>query len=262
MSYNNVGKVWTPESFGEYLKTLKRPDWCKRICLHHTSAPSLSQRPKGFTAQHLQNLKSFYQGLGWAKGPHFFTDDDQIWGMTPPTIKGIHSVGWNSTAIGIEALGDYDNEDPKSGRGFEVWKTTARATAILLDWLKLPVNKDSITLHRLDKHTSKTCPGSKFDYDWFVSLTKDEYESMIYGLHQSKISFSPQKMELMNRSMVGVAETLIKKGYSSAEIKKNLRRSGKDYFWLDNHLEFAYYYDAKLETAMAPASELENIKSK
>jgi hypothetical protein len=54
---------------------------------------------------------------------------------------------------------------------------------------------------------------------------------------------------------------LAEKGYSSSEIAKNLRRSGKDFFWLDDHLEFAYF-DAKLETTMAPASELENIKQK
>ena len=58
-----------------------------------------------------------------------------------------------------------------------------------------------------------------------------------------------------------VAETLRKKGYSDAEIKKNLRRKGKNFFWLDDHLEFAYY-DSKLGATMAPASELESIKNK
>jgi hypothetical protein len=221
------------------------------VCLHHCAAPSLAQRPKGFTAQHLENLKSFYQGLGWSKGPHFFTDEDQIWGMTPPTIKGIHSVGWNSTAIGIEALGNYDVEDPKSGRGLEVWKTTAKTTAELLRWLSLPANKDTVTLHRLDKRTSKSCPGNKVSHDWIVEMVDEELRSKSPVL----------KVVDQLKTFVPVAKTLAEKGYSSSEIAKNLRRSGKDFFWLDDHLEFAYF-DAKLETTMAPASELENIKQK
>lgn len=255
MSFNNVGKVWTPESFGGYLKTLKKPEWAKRVCLHHCAAPSLAQRPQGFKAQHLENLRSFYQSLGWSKGPHFFTDEDQIWGMTPPTIKGIHSVGWNSTAIGIEALGNYDVEDTKSGRGLQVWITTASATACLLDWLGLPINKDTITFHRLDGKTSKTCPGTKVNLDWFISLVKSEILNFPTPIVQSA------QMEKMTRQFVSVAENLRQKGYSDAEIKKNLRREGKNFFWLDDHLEFAYY-DSKQGATMAPASELNNIPSK
>lgn len=257
MSYNNVGKVWTVDSFGEYLKTLKKPDWAKRVCLHHCAAPSLAQRPQGFKAQHLENLRSFYQSLGWSKGPHFFTDEDQIWGMTPPTVKGIHSVGWNSTAIGIEALGNYDVEDPKSGRGLQVWETTASATACLLEWLGLPINGHSITFHRLDGKTSKTCPGTKVNLDWFIELVKAEKE-----INKLPIpTVLPAQIEQMTRQFLPVAETMRKKGYSDADIKKNLRREGKDFFWLDDHLEFAYY-DKELGATIAPLSELNNIPFK
>lgn len=249
MSYNNVGKVWSPDSFVEYLKTLKRPDWVKRVCLHHCSAPSLEQRPQGFKAQHLENLKSFYQGMGWTKGPHFFTDEDQIWGMTPPTIRGIHSVGWNSSAIGIEALGDYDKEDPKTGRGLEVWRTTAKTTAELLKWLSLPANKDTVTLHRLDKVTSKSCPGNKVSHDWVVDMVNNELQN------KNPILKVPNQLKVF----VPVASTLKSRGFTDQQIKKNLRREGKNFFWLDDHLEFAYY-DAKLEATMTPLSELENIK--
>ncbi len=251
MSYQNVGKVWTADSFGEYLKTLKRPDWAKRVCLHHCAAPSLAQRPQGFKAQHLENLRSFYQSLGWNRGPHFFTDEDQIWGMTPPTVKGIHSVGWNSTAIGIEALGNYDIEDPKSGRGLQVWETTAKTTAELLKWLSLPANKDTVTLHRLDGRTSKSCPGNKVSHDWIIDMVNEQLKSKNPIL----------KVEDQLKILVPVAETLRKKGYSDADVKKNLRREGKNFFWLDDHLEFAYY-DSKLGATIAPLSELNNIPSK
>ena len=134
MSYNNVGKVWTPDSFGEYLKTLKKPDWAKAVCLHHTAAPSLAQRPKGFTIQHIENMRDFYKGMGWKSGPHLYTDEDQIFGMTPLTETGVHAVSFNRSAIGIEALGFYSKgqENPISGRGLQVWQTTSWVTVNLL----------------------------------------------------------------------------------------------------------------------------------
>lgn len=258
MSYNNVGKVWTPDSFGEYLKTLKRPDWAKRVCLHHCASPSLAQRPQGFKAQHLENLKSFYQGMGWTRGPHFFTDEDQIWGMTPPTIKGIHSVGWNSSAIGIEALGDYDNEDPKTGRGLQVWMTTASATFELLHWLGLPINKDTITFHRLDKVTSKTCPGTKVSLDWFIALTQQAEDWKDLSKNTADHSHKPE-IAVDKSEFVPLAATLKSHGFTDQQIKKSLRREGKNFFWIDDHLEFAYY-DSKTETTMVPLSEIQNIK--
>jgi hypothetical protein len=261
MSYNNVGKVWTPDSFGEYLKTIKPPNWAKAVCLHHTSEPSLAQRPQGFKIQHIENMKSFYQGMGWKSGPHLFTDEDQVFGMTPLTETGVHAVSFNRTAIGIEALGHYSKggENPLSGRGMEVWDTTIRVAAALLKWLILPVNNKTVLFHRDDPKTSKDCPGSRITKDWIIKLINEE--NGLNGFVKSlKIDLTPA-MDSYGKNFQVVAETLRGKGYSDAEIKKNLRREGKNFFWLDDHLEYAYY-DSKLGATMAPASELENIKSK
>ena len=92
MSFANVGKVWTVDSFREYLKGIKRPVYAKSITLHHTGAPSLGQRPRGFLIQHIHNIQSFYKSLGWNRGPHLFIDEDQFFGMTPLTVSGIHAV--------------------------------------------------------------------------------------------------------------------------------------------------------------------------
>lgn len=253
MSYNNVGKVWTPDSFGEYLKTIKPPTWVKAVCLHHTYSPSLAQRPQGLKIQHIENMRDFYKGMGWKSGPQLFTDEDQVFGMTPLTETGVHALSFNRTAIGIEALGNYSKggENPSSGRGLQVWRTTAEITRQLLQWLNLPVNEKTVLFHRDDPKTSKDCPGSQITKQWIFSL--------INKTNVLPVVKPVQKTE--RGQFVPVAETLRKKGFSDAEIKKNLRREGQDYFWLDDHLEFAYY-DSKLEATMAPASELENIKSK
>jgi hypothetical protein len=245
MSFNNVGKVWTPDSFGEYLSTIKPPSWAKGVCLHHTSSPSLAQRPNGFTIQHIINIRSFYQGLGWNRGPHFFTDEDQIFGMTPPNIQGIHAVPFNSTHIGIEALGHYSRggENPKSGRGLQVWQNTAAATRALLDWMRLPANEQTVVFHR-EGRTTKDCPGSQIDKAWILELVRVGEKKQE---PEEKPLFAP------------VAATLRAKGFTDQQIQKNLRREGKMFFWLDDQLEFAYY-DSKLGATMAPVSELENIK--
>lgn len=247
MSYNNTGKVWTPDSFGEYLKTLKKPDWAKAVCLHHTSEPSLNQRPQGFKIQHIENMKSFYQGMGWKSGPHLFTDEDQVFGMTPLAETGVHAVSFNRTAIGIEALGHYSKggENPFSGRGLEVWRTTAKITCQLLNWLGLEANEKTVLFHRDDPKTSKDCPGSQITKQWILDLINQKP--------------TPVLMELVFKEFVPLAATLKSKGFTDQQIKKNLRREGKNFFWLDDHLEFAYY-DARTETTMAPLSEIQNIK--
>jgi hypothetical protein len=170
MSFSNVGKVWTPETLREYLRTLERPEWVEAICLHHTAAPSLAQRPQGLKPQHIVNIRDFYREKGWASGPHFFTDEDQIFGMTPPGEKGIHAVSFNRSAIGIEVLGDYDVEEATTGRGLACWSTTAFTVTALLDWLGLSANPTTILFHRDDPKTSKTCPGSKVGKEWVLNL--------------------------------------------------------------------------------------------
>lgn len=65
-----------------YLATIKPPTWATSITLHHCGAPSLAQRSNGFSAQHLANLRHFYEvNKGWSSAPHLFVDDDQLWGM-------------------------------------------------------------------------------------------------------------------------------------------------------------------------------------
>lgn len=181
MSFSNVGKVWDQESFREYLSTIpdKELSWAKGVTIHHTAYPDQAMRPKGFTIQHMRNIQYGYENnKGWSRGPHLFTDEDQIFGMTPLTEKGIHAVAFNSSHIGIEALGDYDyNDDPKTGRGAQIMRVTIDAAALLLEKLGLPANESTITFHRDDPETSKTCPGKKIDKKEFVAKVASAMET-------------------------------------------------------------------------------------
>lgn len=170
MSFSAVGNVFDIEAFEKHLDSLPSLAWAKGVCVHHTAYPDLSMRPKGWTIQHMRNLADYYGSkLKWSAGPHLFTDEDQIFGLSPLTARGVHAVSFNASYIGIEALGNYDSEDPFSGRGAEVWNTTAHCIALLLKKLGLPANARTILFHRDDPKTTKSCPGKRIGKDWLVA---------------------------------------------------------------------------------------------
>jgi hypothetical protein len=246
MSYANVGRVWTLESFREYLKGVKRPAYVKSVTIHHTGAPSLAQRPHGFLAQHLLNIKSYYQSLGWNRGPHLFVDEDQIFGMTPLNVPGIHAVSFNRNSIGIEILGDYDSEDPLTGRGLACMKNTAAVTKALFEWLDMPVNENTLKFHRDDPKTSKTCPGKKVKKDWFISLVQSSADK------KTPVTpiFTPPT------DLVPLIDYVVKhKGYEVAAASKLLVvKNGMTTFngaWIESAR-----YDSKSQTTLALQHEL------
>ncbi len=203
MGFENVGRVWTPQSLAEYLTTRTKPGWATSITMHHTAAPSLGDRPNGFTVQHIRNIESFYKkpksekGLGWTSGPHLFIDEDQIFGMCDFRSKGIHAVSFNSSSIGIEVLGYYDKklDNPKGGRGLQCWKNAAATARVILDWLDLKPNNKTVLFHRDDPETSKTCPGDAVTKEWFLSLIP------------GKITDSNSVAEISDKPSVGIAWT-------------------------------------------------------
>lgn len=168
-----LGVGYSPLEFRNYVETVKFESWRPTaICIHHCAAPSLAQRPQGFIPQHMLSLKAHYEGLGWRSGPHLFIDDDQAWTFTPLNERGVHARSFNSYAIGIEMLGDYDSEDPKSGRGSKVIATTVRVVEMLMQKLNIP--KSKILFHRDDPKTDKSCPGRKISKEWFLSQIKEQ----------------------------------------------------------------------------------------
>ena len=170
MGYELVGKVWNVPAFEEYLTKVDM-SWADSVCVHHTASPSLAQRPDGWTIQHMFNLEDYYKNkLGWSTGPHLFTDEEEIYGMSSLWRRGVHAKSFNRRSISIECLGNYDEEDPRSGRGLACMRNTALCVGLILDAMGLPANGNTVLFHRDDPWTDKTCPGSKVDKEWFLSL--------------------------------------------------------------------------------------------
>ena len=166
MGYELTGQVWDAEGFRRYCGTLDL-SWASGVTIHHTAAPSLAQRPHGLRIQHMRNLEDYYKNkLGWSAGPHLFIDEDQIFGLSSLERPGTHARSFNRTHVGIEVLGDYDSEDPKTGRGFQCWTMAAEAVVALQSIIR----DCTVNFHRDDPKTSKTCPGKLVAKDWFLSL--------------------------------------------------------------------------------------------
>lgn len=244
MGFENVGLIWTPDSLAQYLATIQRPNWCTAVTLHHTAAPSLAQRPKGFLIDHIKNLQNFFQNeKKWSAGPHLFIDDDEIFGMSDLRRKGVHAVSFNSSAIGIEVLGDYDSENPLNGRGLACWSTAAAATRALLDWLGFKPDKDTVLFHRDDPTTKKSCPGSLVKKDWVLGLIENpvahreaaDPSKPDVGMEWESWDFRGE------RWCVPVLEFLEAKGIPSETIIANLKSRGGLFFYGNELLEGAYY---------------------
>lgn len=177
MSFSSVGQVFDLPAFRQHLVGLDL-SWATSVTIHHTANPSLAMRPKGWTIQHMRNMANYYgDNLKWSSGPHLFTDEDQIFGLSPLTARGVHARSFNSSSIGIEMLGNYDTEDPLTGRGSLVLDNTAAALAILLPAMDLEPNGNSVKFHRDDPRTSKTCPGTKIEKGPFLDLIRKHIAS-------------------------------------------------------------------------------------
>jgi hypothetical protein len=154
-----IGQSFSSNEFDSYCHTLQWTAWRPSFAVvHNTAIPSLAQRPKGFTKQHIVNLEAFYRDKQkWKAGPHLFIDDKQIWVFTPLTVSGTHSPSWNKTALGIEMLGDYEKESFSTGRGQKVRENTIAALATL--YAILGVEPETLRIHREDPLTTHKCPG-------------------------------------------------------------------------------------------------------
>jgi N-acetylmuramoyl-L-alanine amidase len=178
-----IGKSFSPEDFDNYCHTLHWNTWRPSfIVLHNTAIPSLADRPHGLTQTHINNLEAFFRDTNkWSAGPHLFIDDLQIWVFTPLTVTGVHSPSWNSIALGIEMLGNYETEPFDSGRGLNVRKNTIAAMASLSGVLGL--DPGSMKLHREDPATTHACPGKNVRKLEVIQEVQDALASMHAGEH-------------------------------------------------------------------------------
>lgn len=152
----------TLDAYLQALLPFHTPSWIKGITLHHSAVPTRAQWHGQST---MENTKQFYIKKGWSAGPHLFlaalTPDrrnDGIWAGTPLAVTGIHAGGCNVDHIGIEVVGDYDQEPWP----FAVSELAYGTTVALMRWAKL--TPAHVQGHR-ECLNNKSCPGRAINMD-------------------------------------------------------------------------------------------------
>lgn len=273
MSYSNAGRVWSAEGFREYIEKLGafKLDWCVGVCVHHTAFPHLAMRPDGWSPKLVENLKNYYsKEKGWSAGPHGFTDKDEIWGMSPFTAPGTHARKFNANYIGIEVLGDYDyKDDPLTGRGLDCFKMAAIATYVILDVKGLPINSTTVTFHRDNGITSKTCPGTKVSKEWYLSLIREVGSPVTSPVGTLPgVDVVDEKPDLPN--LPNWSEWRLVHGFWCVPVNRFMQAMGDpdpastmtlkegELYYRGDRIEMAFY-DREAQETWAPAVEVLNL---
>lgn len=126
-----------------------------RLVIHHTWRPTTEQWQGQIS---INGLKSYYEGKGWPAGPHLFIAEDGIWLFSQMRKDGIHAAAFNHRTIGIEIVGDYDNQ---------IWKGQTKYNAlgaIRSLAIRLNLKEEDVLFHR--DSSPKTCPGSTITKQW------------------------------------------------------------------------------------------------
>lgn len=180
-----VGKAFpTLDGFLAYLESIQFGAWRPRyVVMHHTGAPDLKTwqgwqtRAKPVSdEQWMQNLKGYYEGLGWSHGPHFFFTPKNYCVFSLPNVRGTHAVSFNANSWGVECVGDFDVEpfaDPIAQRYID--GLAALHVAAGLSPSPYVRAERGLHFHRDDPQTSKTCPGQHVDK---MSVTQRVYKKM------------------------------------------------------------------------------------
>ncbi len=129
-----------------------------KLVIHHTWRPTKNSWAGERT---IGGLKKYYEGKGWPVGPHLFIAEDGIWLFSHMNKDGIHAGNLNTGSIGIEVVGDYDNEK-WSG---ETKVNTLGSIKALID--KLNLSNSDIYFHR--DVSGKSCPGWAITKEWLFA---------------------------------------------------------------------------------------------
>jgi hypothetical protein len=154
-----IDKKLTLSEFETYIKDYNfgtKP--ADKLVIHHTWRPTSDSWAGERT---IQGLKNYYEGKGWSAGPHLFIAEDGIWLFSPMRENGIHAGQLNDRSVGIEVVGDYDNQKwPERTKYY----TLGAIKALMA---RLNITNQNIFFHR--DVSAKSCPGWAITKEWLFA---------------------------------------------------------------------------------------------
>jgi len=146
----------------ELIKYIREYEFGRKITqfhIHHTWKPNYSHF-NGKNHESLQRgMRNYHVNtMGWADiAQHFTLFPDGTWALGRPLSKKPVSIsGWNTGAVMVEMVGDFDKGRDQMTVGQK--NAILEITKFMKDELGL-----RIVFHRDSPRTSKTCPGSGID---------------------------------------------------------------------------------------------------
>lgn len=160
------------------------------LIVHHTGGSDANplQDSSNFTFEQCNELHkqrfNFISSLGFYVGYHYYIEKDgTIKQARADNEEGAHTIGYNTSSLGICLAGNFDAMLP-----------TEVQIKTLTDFLKTKsiqygINLENVVPHR--KFAKKTCYGNKLTDDWAANL--------IRNLPNNKDSIKKQIVDLLSQ---------------------------------------------------------------
>jgi hypothetical protein len=142
--------------------------------------------------------------FSYQNGAHAYVNKD--WSIVPKSCRDFcngNRQALNYYATGVETVGNFDSEDPKTSKSMDF---SIELFAAMHDIWNIPLEK--LFFHRFVE--DKTCPGTKVTYDWFVNSVKERSsgavppsvldEVKIYDMDGNEISGAKGRIESDGRT--------------------------------------------------------------
>jgi hypothetical protein len=155
------GRLMNAEEFENHVKQTNF-SWANTIVIHHTFKPNKADWATVGWHGRKENMRQYYQGLGWESGPHLFVSDEGIGLFSPLSARGTGVTDNNTDTIHIEIVGDYTNTFPTGLTYFYVIK----AIVALKKKKQL-----AVMFHKqLEPGGLTECPGRGITVNWSVFM--------------------------------------------------------------------------------------------
>lgn len=223
MSIPIVGKCFgTARELLAYLEGVQFGAWRPRyVVMHHTGAPDLATwrgwqtRARPVTdEQWMQNLKGYYESLGWSRAPQFFFTPSHFCVLSLPTVRGTHAVSFNANSWGVECVGDFDRE-PFDGAVRDRYVEGLAALHIAAGLQIVPFENSvrGLHFHRDDPQTRKTCPGKNVNKIALVAYVQNKIDELTGGDHPEEHIDAPEMTS--RRGTVNTDDLSVRAGASA-----------------------------------------------
>ncbi len=196
------GKPYNRQQLDTHIRATDFSKWRRRngaigkplyIVMHNTSEPTI-ELWMGWSVekrqQYIHNVQDYYQHkLGWNAGPHFFvppTPDPCAFGFSDLGTSGVHASCFNSDAIGIEHVGEFNKEAYDTGPGAIVRDNGIYLMALLHNRLGLQPEPYAYGVKGLHFHVecardNHDCPGSHVHKADVIARIKAEMARLSAG---------------------------------------------------------------------------------